>query len=88
MKAALTIAAEAFAFALYTAWINGVFSRCPYCGKRGSWRYDNQGNALREKDEEGVVRRRRPHLRKDGRKMKATNKRRADRMSMIYWLFN
>jgi DNA-directed RNA polymerase subunit RPC12/RpoP len=55
MKAALSIAAVVFALALYTAWMNGVFIRCPYCGKRGSWRFDNDAPALEEKDEDGVV---------------------------------
>jgi endogenous inhibitor of DNA gyrase (YacG/DUF329 family) len=55
MKAPLVIAAVALASVLFTAWINGVFRRCPHCGKRGSWRYDSVAPALEEKDEDGVV---------------------------------
>jgi DNA-directed RNA polymerase subunit N (RpoN/RPB10) len=58
MKAALLIAALIFAvglFILYTDWMNGVFLRCPHCGKIGSWRYDAAEPAVQEKDEDGVV---------------------------------
>jgi hypothetical protein len=41
--------------ALYTAWSNGVFLRCPYCGKIGSWRYDDAGPLVEEKDPDGIV---------------------------------
>ena len=55
MQAALIIAAVALAVILYTAWMNGVFRRCPHCGKLGSWRYDAAEPAVEEKDEDGVV---------------------------------
>jgi hypothetical protein len=41
--------------ALYTAWSNGVFLRCPYCGKIGSWRYDDTGPVDEGKDPDGIV---------------------------------
>jgi len=41
--------------AAYAAWLNGAFPRCPYCGKIGSWRYDDAGALVKEKDEDGWV---------------------------------
>jgi hypothetical protein len=55
MKIALAIMATVFVIVLYTAWLNGVFRRCPHCRKIGSWRYDASEPAVEEKDEEGVV---------------------------------
>jgi hypothetical protein len=40
MEIALTVIAFAAALLLYTAWVNGVFRRCPHCRKIGSWRFD------------------------------------------------
>ena len=51
------------AFLLYTAFINGVFKRCPHCGKVGSWRYDKIGSSLDEKDEADIVIKSEQHLR-------------------------
>ena len=55
MKAALTIVAVICAVLFYTAWMNGVFQRCPHCRKIGSWRYDSAEPAVEEKDEDGSV---------------------------------
>src|SRR5207245_10226825 len=55
MKTALIIVAVVFAAVLYTAWMNGVFLRCPHCRKIGSWRYDPAGPPVKEKDRDGVV---------------------------------
>jgi uncharacterized protein (DUF983 family) len=60
MDAALIVGAVAAGIgltALYTAWMNGVFARCPHCGKIGSWRYDSAGPAVEEKDKDGAVER-------------------------------
>jgi len=54
MKIALTIVAV-FALALYTAWLNGLFLRCPHCRKIGSWRFNSTEPAVVEKDEVGGV---------------------------------
>jgi hypothetical protein len=48
-------AALVLTFVLYTAWMNGLFLRCPYCGKIGFWRYDAAEPPVEEKDEDGVV---------------------------------
>ena len=48
--------AAVFITVLYTAWLNGVFRRCPYCRKIGSWRYDAVEPSVEEKDEDDVVR--------------------------------
>ena len=40
---------------VYTAAMNGVFKRCPHCAKIGSWRYDEIGPSLDEKDADDVV---------------------------------
>jgi hypothetical protein len=53
----VAIVAVLFAFVLYTAWMNGLFLRCPYCGKIGSWRYDTAEPPVEEKDKDGVVQR-------------------------------
>src|SRR5438445_406154 len=50
MKTALIIVAVVFAAVLYTAWMNGVFLRCPHCRKVGSWRYDPAGPPVKEND--------------------------------------
>jgi len=42
-------------YLLYTAFINGLFKRCPHCGKIGSWRYDKVGSSIEEKDEDGAL---------------------------------
>ena len=55
MKMTLIILVVVLAMTLYTAWMNGVFLRCPYCRKIGSWRYDPTEPAVEEKDEDGVV---------------------------------
>lgn len=54
MKITLTIVVV-LAMTFITAWLNGVFLRCPYCRKIGSWRYDPAEPAVEEKDEDGVV---------------------------------
>ena len=59
MKLALLIAAVVSALLLYTAWLNGVFLRCPHCRKIGSWRYDSSEPAVQDKDEDGIVQTRR-----------------------------
>jgi hypothetical protein len=51
----LTSAAGIIAGAVYTAWLNGAFRRCPHCRKIGSWRYDSAEPAVVEKDEDGGV---------------------------------
>lgn len=56
MKVALLVTAAAvFLMAVFTAWLNGVFRRCPHCRKIGSWRFDSVEPAVEEKDEDGVV---------------------------------
>lgn len=55
MKIALVISVCAAASALYVAWLNGVFRRCPYCRKIGSWRFDPVSPAVIEKDEDDAV---------------------------------
>jgi hypothetical protein len=59
MKITLTIMAVVLAMALFTAWLNRFFLRCPYCRKIGSWRYDPAEPSVDEKDEDGVVQSRR-----------------------------
>jgi len=41
-------------FVLYTAWMNGVFLRCPHCGKIGSWRYDAAEPCVEKRGKTGV----------------------------------
>ncbi len=55
MKIALITIPFVLAMTIFTAWLNGVFLRCPYCRKIGSWRYDPAEPAIEEKDEDGVV---------------------------------
>jgi DNA-directed RNA polymerase subunit N (RpoN/RPB10) len=55
LKIALTVLAVVFVVIAYTAWLNGAFRRCPYCGKIGSWRYDAAEPAVEEKDEDGNI---------------------------------
>ena len=55
MKLALAIIAAVFALGLYSAWLNGLFLRCPYCRKIGSWRFDAAEPVVETKDEDGVV---------------------------------
>jgi hypothetical protein len=55
MKIALVIIAAVAAVSVYTAWLNGLFLRCPHCRKIGSWRYDAAEPAVEEKDEDGFV---------------------------------
>jgi uncharacterized protein with PIN domain len=55
MKIAFTIVVGVFVASVYTAWLNGVFSRCPHCRKIGSWRYDAAEPAVEERDEDGFV---------------------------------
>ena len=55
MKIALVIIAAVVAVWAYTAWLNGVFLRCPHCRKIGSWRYDAAEPPVEEKDEDGFV---------------------------------
>jgi hypothetical protein len=55
MKLTLIILAVVLAMALFTTWLNGLFLRCPYCRKIGSWRFDPVEPATKEKDEDGVV---------------------------------
>lgn len=38
---------------LYSALVNRPFLRCPYCGKRGSWRFDASGEPIEVYDEDG-----------------------------------
>ena len=56
MGTGLIILAVILVMALYTAWMNQLFLRCPHCGKIGSWRYDAAESAAEERDEDGVVR--------------------------------
>jgi DNA-directed RNA polymerase subunit RPC12/RpoP len=51
----LIINVAAVSVALYVAWINGMFLRCPHCGKGGSWRFKATGPSKDRKDEDGVV---------------------------------
>ena len=39
------------AFVIFVAIDHGVFLRCPYCKKIGSWRFDKLAAAVQEKDE-------------------------------------
>jgi hypothetical protein len=55
MKIVLAIIAAGFLVALYTAWLNGFFRRCPHCRKIGAWRYDPAEPAVVDKDEDGIV---------------------------------
>ena len=57
VNGALVILAIVFVFLLYTAWMNGLFLRCPHCRKIGSWRYDTLEHAIEQKDEDGIVQR-------------------------------
>ena len=59
MRITLKIMAVVLAMSLYTAWMNGIFRRCPHCRKIGSWRFDQAEPAVVEKDEDGVVQSRR-----------------------------
>jgi pyruvate-formate lyase-activating enzyme len=59
MTTAVKIVGGVFAYLLLTAWLNGVFLRCPYCHKIGSWRFDAEGPAVEEKDEDGCTESRR-----------------------------
>ena len=56
MKFALVVMAAVSALAVYTAWMNGAFLRCPHCRKIGSWRFDPAETAVDERDEDGVLR--------------------------------
>jgi hypothetical protein len=55
MKIILTIAVVIAAFAVYTAWLNDLFKRCPYCRKIGSCRFDPAAAPTETKDEDRVV---------------------------------
>jgi len=55
MKTILTITVVIAAFAVYTAWLNDLFKRCPYCRKIGSWRFDPATPLIEKKDDDGVV---------------------------------
>ena len=35
--------------------LNGVFLRCPYCRKTGTWRFDTAGNPDLEHDQDGKL---------------------------------
>ena len=68
---ALTVLAVVAAISFYTAWLNGIFLRCPHCRKIGSWRYDSTEPAVVEKNEDGsVVSRSQPRIcRKCGKRV-------------------
>jgi len=55
MTTAGIIIAAILCYVLYSALKNGVFMRCPHCGKIGSWRYDKIGESEDEKDEDDVI---------------------------------
>jgi hypothetical protein len=55
MEIGLTIIAFVAALLLYTAWVNGVFLRCPHCRKIGSWRFDAAEPAVDTRDEDDVL---------------------------------
>ncbi len=55
MTTAAIVIASIILFLLYTALTNGVFKRCPHCGKIGSWRYDKIGHSVDEKDADDVL---------------------------------
>ena len=40
---------------LFNLFSNGVFLRCPYCGKIGSWRFKEIGEAESEYDDEDIL---------------------------------
>lgn len=56
LKLAMSITVAVTAIALYTAWLNGAFLRCPHCRKIGAWRYDDVEPPLLDKDEDGGIR--------------------------------
>jgi hypothetical protein len=55
MTIALAIIVAALLVAGYIGWLNGVFLRCPHCGKVGSWHFDNAERPVEVKDEDGVL---------------------------------
>ena len=55
MKIALVTIATVLAVALYTAWLNRLFLRCPHCRKIGSWRFDTLEPAVVSKADDGAV---------------------------------
>ncbi len=55
MKIALAIVASIVAVALYTAWLNRLFLRCPHCRKIGTWRFDTLEPAVVSKDDDGNI---------------------------------
>ena len=55
MKVALLSLVVIVGFVFYIALINGVFKRCPYCGKIGSWRYDKVAPPVEDKDKDGYI---------------------------------
>ncbi len=55
IKIALITVATIVAVALYTAWLNRLFLRCPHCRKIGSWRFDNLEPAVVSTDKDGVA---------------------------------
>lgn len=55
MQTCVIISAGVALVALYIAWLNGAFRRCPHCGKIGAWRYDDAGPVLENKDADGSI---------------------------------
>ena len=53
IKIALITFGSVFAVFLYTAWLNRLFLRCPYCRKMGTWRFDPAAAEVVEKDKDG-----------------------------------
>lgn len=51
----VTIVIIAGVIVAYIMLINGAFLRCPYCGKMGSWRFDDLGRPVDELDDDGDV---------------------------------
>jgi hypothetical protein len=51
----MAMVALVLTFILYSAWMNGVFLRCPHCGKIGSWRFNTAEPPVEKKDEDGVL---------------------------------
>ncbi len=52
-KAVLAVLGAIFALAVYGAWRNGAFLRCPHCRKIGLWNYVSGGPDVVEKDQDG-----------------------------------